>query len=256
MRRSTAKSSSSSAFQPKLVNKVKLYTKETSDLREFGIQPSSDKALRAKVWLKSAATSSSTTPKRSWLSTSTRPIRCKGSTRLETTIVRPTSKPSREIVRQIRLRDLGGTSSSTSLTWRNAATARGFCPRCSRLSRRQGPSKAAFLQRVRLVCITRKRTKQALERVSVQPCPYCTGSAMVKSIPTLCYEIQGEARKMATADPRARTSRPAVNPEIAKALKTASPMLIDELEQPRISTSSSNPTPPSTGSIRHLLIAT
>src|SRR5208282_1476139 len=39
-----------SRFQPKLVNKVKLYTKETPIFEEFGIQHELDKALRAKVW--------------------------------------------------------------------------------------------------------------------------------------------------------------------------------------------------------------
>jgi len=55
---------------------------------------------------------------------------------------------------------------------------------------------------------------------------------MVKSIPTLCYEIQTEARKMAMA---AESDNPnltlRVHPEIAKALKTRESMLLDELEQ-------------------------
>jgi ribonuclease G len=56
---------------------------------------------------------------------------------------------------------------------------------------------------------------------------------MVKSIPTLCYEIQAEARKMAiaTADNEAPNLTLRVHPEIAKALKTRESMLIDELEQ-------------------------
>ena len=81
------------------------------------------------------------------------------------------------------------------------------------------------------MCITRKRTKQALERASsASPCPYCTGSGMVKSIPTICYEIQTEAKKM-SADIDARSLTLRVNPEIAKALKTRESSLIDELEQ-------------------------
>src|SRR6266849_2088506 len=81
-----------------------------------------------------------------------------------------------------------------------------------------------------LVSITRKRTKQALERVLCQPCPYCTGSGMVKSVPTICYEIQAEARKMAgELDSQSLTLR--VNPESAKALKTRESSLIEELEQ-------------------------
>jgi len=51
--------------------------------------------------------------------------------------------------------------------------------------------------------------------------------------PTLCYEIQAEARKMAiaTADNEAPNLTLRVHPEIAKALKTRESMLIDELEQ-------------------------
>ena len=53
---------------------------------------------------------------------------------------------------------------------------------------------------------------------------------MVKSIPTICYEIQAEARKMA-ADLDAHSLTLRVNPEIAKALKTRESSLIEELEQ-------------------------
>jgi ribonuclease G len=53
---------------------------------------------------------------------------------------------------------------------------------------------------------------------------------MVKSLPTICYEIQAEARKMAPElDGASVTLR--VHPEIAKALKTREAVLIDELEK-------------------------
>jgi ribonuclease G len=99
------------------------------------------------------------------------------------------------------------------------------------LEQDKAPSKALSFNEFGLVCITRKRTKQALERVLCQPCPYCTGSGMVKSIPTLCYEIQAEARKMAMADHEGPNLTLRVHPEIAKALKTRESILIDELEQ-------------------------
>jgi ribonuclease G len=53
---------------------------------------------------------------------------------------------------------------------------------------------------------------------------------MVKSIPTLCYEIQTEARKMAS-DMDSSTVTLRVHPEIAKALKTREASLIEELER-------------------------
>src|ERR1700688_517316 len=94
----------------------------------------------------------------------------------------------------------------------------------------KAPSKALSFNEFGLVCITRKRTKQALERVLCQPCPYCTRSGMGKSIPTICYEIQTEAKKMA-ADLDAQNLPLRVNPEIAKALKTRESSLIEDLER-------------------------
>ena len=52
---------------------------------------------------------------------------------------------------------------------------------------------------------------------------------MVKSIPTICFEIQMEARKMA-ADLDAASVTLRVHPEIAKALKTRESALVEELE--------------------------
>jgi ribonuclease G len=53
---------------------------------------------------------------------------------------------------------------------------------------------------------------------------------MVKSIPTLCYEIQAEARKMAP-DVHSGSLTLRLHPEIAKALKTRESSLIEELER-------------------------
>jgi len=94
----------------------------------------------------------------------------------------------------------------------------------------RAPSKVLRFNEFGLVAITRKRTKQALERTLCQPCPYCTGSGMVKSVPTLCYEIQAEAKKMAPElDGESVTLR--VHPEISKALKTRESVLVEELER-------------------------
>ena len=223
-----------SRFQPKLVNKVKLYTKETPIFEEFGIQHELDKALRAKVWLKSGGyIVINHTEALVAIDVNTGKFVGKGSTRLEDTIVKTNLEAVKEIVRQIRLRDLGGIIVVDFIDMeerRNREKVLGALQQA--LEQDKAPSKALSFNEFGLVCITRKRTKQALERVLCQPCPYCTGSGMVKSIPTLCYEIQAEARKMASAaenDSPNLTLR--VHPEIAKALKTRESMLMDELEQ-------------------------
>ncbi len=222
-----------SRFQPKLVSKVKLYTKETPIFEEFGIQHELDKALRAKVWLKSGGyIVINHTEALVAIDVNTGKFVGKGSTRLEDTIVKTNLEAVKEIVRQIRLRDLGGIIVVDFIDMEERRNREKVLSALQQaLEEDKAPSKALSFNEFGLVCITRKRTKQALERVLCQPCPYCTGSGMVKSIPTLCYEIQAEARKMAMADHEGPNLTLRVHPEIAKALKTRESMLIDELEQ-------------------------
>jgi len=222
-----------SRFQPKLVSKVKLYTKEQPIFEEFGIQHELDKALRAKVWLKSGGyIVINHTEALVAIDVNTGKFVGKGSTRLEDTIVKTNLEAVKEIVRQIRLRDLGGIIVVDFIDMEERRNREKVLSALQlALEQDKAPSKALSFNEFGLVCITRKRTKQALERVLCQPCPYCTGSGMVKSIPTLCYEIQAEARKMATADHEGPNLTLRVHPEVAKALKTRESILIDELEQ-------------------------
>ncbi len=219
-------------FQPALVNRVKLYTKETPIFEEFGIQQEIDKGLRPKVWLKSGGyIVINHTEALVAIDVNTGKFVGKGSNRLEDTIVRTNLEAVKEIVRQMRLRDLGGIIVIDFIDMeerRNREKVMAALEDALRADR--APSKVLRFNEFGLVAITRKRTKQALERTLCQPCPYCAGSGMVKSVPTLCYEIQAEAKKMAPEmDAASITLR--VNPEISKALKTRESSLIEELER-------------------------
>ncbi|HWG58183.1 MAG TPA: Rne/Rng family ribonuclease [Candidatus Acidoferrales bacterium] len=221
-----------SRFQPKLVDRVKLYTKATPVFEEFGIQQEIDKGLRPKVWLKSGGyIVINHTEALVAIDVNTGKFVGKGSNRLEDTIVRTNLEAVKEIVRQMRLRDLGGIIVIDFIDMeerRNREKVMAALEDALRVDR--APSKVLRFNEFGLVAITRKRTKQALERTLCQPCPYCSGSGMVKSVPTLCYEIQSEARKMAPEmDSGSVTLR--VHPEISKALKTREAGLIDELER-------------------------
>jgi len=219
-------------FQPKMVPRVKLYTKDAPIFEEFGIQQELDKALRPKVWLKSGGyIVINHTEALVAIDVNTGKYVGRGSTRLEDTIVKTNLEAVKEIVRQIRLRDLGGIIVCDLIDMEDRRNRDKVMAALDlALAQDRAPSKALSFNEFGLVCITRKRTKQALERVLCQPCPYCTGSGMVKSIPTICYEIQVEAKKMsADMDVQSLTLR--VNPEIAKSLKTRESSLIDELEQ-------------------------
>jgi len=221
-----------SRFQPALANRVKLFTKSTPIFEEFGIQQEIDKGLRPKVWLKSGGyIVINHTEALVAIDVNTGKFVGRGSNRLEDTIVRTNIEAVKEIVRQIRLRDLGGIIIIDFIDMeerRNRDKVMAALEDALKADR--APSKVLRFNEFGLVAITRKRTKQALERTLCQPCPYCTGSGMVKSVPTLCYEIQSEARKMAP-EIEAASLTLRVHPEIAKALKTRESSLMDELEK-------------------------
>ena len=219
-------------FQPELVGRVKLYTKETPLFEEMGVQHEIDRALRPKVWLKSGGyIVINHTEALVAIDVNTGKYVGKGSTRLEDTIVKTNVEAVKEIVRQIRLRDLGGIIVIDFIDMEDRRNRRRVMQVLEQaLQADRSPSRILSFNEFGLVAITRKRSKQSLERILCQPCIYCSGTGMVKSVPTLCYEIQGDAMKMAAEmDAPELTIR--AHPEIVKALKGREAVLIHELEK-------------------------
>jgi ribonuclease G len=216
--------------QPSLIGKVKLYTRETPLFEEFGIQAEIEKALKPKVWLKSGGYIVINQTE-ALVAIDVNTGKYVGKTnRLEDTILKTNVDAVNEIVRQIRLRDLGGIIVIDFIDMdehKNRAKVTQALEEALRSDR--APTKVIAFHDFGLVAITRKRVKQSLERTLCERCSYCSGSGWVKSITTVCYEILAEARKMASQiEGKVMTLR--VNPEVAKALKSREGVLVSELE--------------------------
>ena len=120
------------------------------------------------------------------------------SNRLEDTIVKTNTDAIREIVRQIRLRDLGGIIVIDFIDMderKNRQKVMQALEDAMRADR--APYKILQFNDFGLVAITRKRVKQSLERTLCTPCPYCEGAGYVKSPQTVVGEILQEAQKIA-----------------------------------------------------------
>jgi ribonuclease G len=219
-----------SRSQPSLIGKVKLYTRETPLFEEFGIQAEIEKALKPKVWLKSGGYIVINQTE-ALVAIDVNTGKYVGKTnRLEDTILKTNFDAVNEIVRQIRLRDLGGIIVIDFIDMderKNRAKVTQALGEALRSDR--APTKVIAFHDFGLVAITRKRVKQSLERTLCERCSYCSGSGWVKSATTVCYEILAEARKMASQiEGKVMTLR--VNPEVAKALKSREGVLVSELE--------------------------
>jgi len=98
------------------------------------------------------------------------------------------------------------------------------------LRRDRAPSKALQVADFGLIVVTRKRVKQSLERVLTEPCPYCSGSGVIKSSSTICYEILAEVKKL-NMDLNGHGVVLRVNPDIARALKEEESGVLRDLQQ-------------------------
>jgi ribonuclease G len=218
-------------FSPSLVRRVKLYTKETPLFEQFGIQDEISKALRSKVWLKSGG-SIVINQTEALVAIDINTGKYVGkSARLEDTIVKTNLDAVPEIVRQIRLRDLGGIIIIDFIDMderKNRYKVMAAIEEALKSDR--APTKVLQFNDFGLVAITRKRVKQSLERTLSVPCPTCQATGMVKSPTTVCNEIYTELRKMQKhleeEDVLLR-----VNPETAKVLKADNSNWITEFEQ-------------------------
>ena len=98
------------------------------------------------------------------------------------------------------------------------------------IRRDRSPSKAVQVSEFGLIITTRKRVKQSLERQLTDPCPYCSGSAVVKSTSTICFEILAELRKV-SGDLDGHRVQLRVNPDVAWALTAEEHEVLQEIER-------------------------
>jgi ribonuclease G len=220
-------------IMPALASKVKLYEKEYPIFEEYGVQVEIDRALRSKVWLKSGGSIViNQTEALVAIDVNTgRYVGKKTAGRLEDTIIKTNLEAAKEIVRQIRLRDLGGIIVLDFIDMEEKKNRQKVFQTVEQeLRRDRSPSKALQVSDFGLVIITRKRVKQSLERVLTEPCPYCAGSAVIKSSSTICYEILSEVKKIG-ADLNGQSLILRVNPDIARALRDEERAVFKDLKQ-------------------------
>jgi ribonuclease G len=220
-----------SRFQASLVKRVKLYTKETPLFEQFNVQDEINKALKSKVWLKSGGYIVINQTE-ALVAIDINTGKYVGKTaRLEDTIVKTNIDAIKEIVRQIRLRDLGGIIVIDFIDMDERKNRQKVMQALEEaLKSDRSPSKVLQFNDFGLVAITRKRVKQSLERTLGTQCTYCTGTGMIKSVATICNEIYVELRKMVRhLEGQQVTLR--VNPEVGKALKENGGKWLLEMEE-------------------------
>ncbi len=223
-------------IQPRLVKRVKLYTRDRPILEAYGVQVEIDKAIKPRVWLKSGGyLVINQTEALVAIDVNTGKFVGRGSGRLEDTITRTNLEAVEEIVRQIRLRDLGGIIVLDLIDMEERRNRQKVMQTLQDALRNdKSPTKVLSFNDFGLVIMTRKRVKQSLERTLCAPCQYCQGAGLIKSPQTVCYELLEEARTLGKAMNGDKTNNQAtlrIHPEVAKALRSSERDVLNEIEE-------------------------
>lgn len=214
--------------QPELLGRVKLG--DASLMERFEIEAEIEAALKTKVWLKSGG-HIVIHQTEALVAIDVNTGRYVGSHNLEDTVLTTNLEAVREIVRQVRLRNLGGIIvvdliDMVELEHREEV----FAALNEELSKDRARNKVLSISEFGLVEITRKRTRPSLERQLTQPCPYCRGLGRIKSLATIALQMRRQLlRQRGRFVDRQVLLR--VHPDVARALQREERAILDELER-------------------------
>src|SRR5437867_3438990 len=206
------------ALVPALAERVKLYESPTPIFEAFGVEKDIEKALRRRVWLKSGGYIV-IDHSEALVSIDVNTGKYVGKRDFEQTVLKINLEAVGEVVRQIRLRDLGGIIIIDFIDMESAEHREQVYRAVKRaLAEDKARTNVLEISELGLVEMTRKRVRQALRALLSAACPTCKGSGVMKADATLAAEIFRVVRaKVRTAeDANGREVVVRVHPELAR----------------------------------------
>jgi len=162
-------------LHPEWANRVKHFTSDLPIFEAFGIEAEIDSARQPKVFLRHGG-SIVLNQTEALVSVDVNTGKFVGKKDLEETVYLTNLEAIPEIVRQLRLRNLGGIVVIDFIDMVEAAHRDEVLARFTEeLKRDRNHARAGGISEFGLVELTRKRTGPSLERLLTQPCPTCNG---------------------------------------------------------------------------------
>ena len=184
-------------FMPEVAARIGHYPGERPIFDLYGVEDEIQKALDRKVHLKSGGyliidqTEAMTT-----IDVNTGAF--VGHRNLEETIFKTNLEATQAIARQLRLRNLGGIIIIDFIDMvEDEHKSQVLRSLQKNLERDRTKSHITEVSALGLVEMTRKRTRESLERVLCEPCPVCSGRGTLKTPETVCFEIFREIMREA-----------------------------------------------------------
>ncbi len=213
---------------PQLADRVKQWDKDQPIFEATGIEREIEKALRRRVWLKSGGYIVIDHTE-ALVAIDVNTGKYVGKRDFEETVLKINLEAATEVVRQIRLRDLGGIIIIDFIDMERAEHRDQVFKALTRaLADDKARTNVLEISELGLVEMTRKRVRQSLQSLFCAPCPTCKGSGVVKSDATLSAEIfrkiqaqQQGGRGPGRGDPRPPRDGPSSGGEPARGPREA-----------------------------------
>ncbi|MBK2026657.1 Rne/Rng family ribonuclease, partial [Allofrancisella guangzhouensis] len=180
-------------YIPGLRDKIELYQKHNI-FEEFDIDTEINKALEKTVYLKSGGyLVIEQTEAMITIDINTGGFI--GSKNLEETIFKTNLEATKEIARQLRLRNLGGIIIIDFIDMMDESHKTQVLEALKKeLELDKAKTQVSDISELGLVEMTRKRVHESLSRTLCQPCEYCNGKGSTKTLQTICYDIFREIK--------------------------------------------------------------
>ncbi|HXN85339.1 MAG TPA: Rne/Rng family ribonuclease [Candidatus Binataceae bacterium] len=205
-------------YMPRLRSRVQLYSEDEPLFEHFKVEPQIERALERKVWLKSGGYLVFDQAE-ALTAIDVNTGRFVGKKSQDETVLRTNLEAVDEVVRQLRLRNIGGIIIVDFIDMTREADRKRVSDALKESLRRDKARTSALkISELGLVQMTRKRTRESLEELLTDPCPRCQGSRVVKSVPTLAAEVLRGVRREALKKPPTEVLMVKVSSEVARFL--------------------------------------
>ncbi len=184
-------------FLPNLQDKIELYDGTEPIFDAYGVEVEISRALKRRVWLKSGG-SIVIDQTEALVAIDVNTGRYVGKRNLEETIFKTNMEAAREIAYQLRLRNIGGIIIIDFIDMEEKKNQKlVFSAMEKALENDRAKSTIYEISELGLVQMTRKRVRENLGRILMEPCGYCEGEGFIKSKTTVCYDIFREITRIA-----------------------------------------------------------
>jgi ribonuclease G len=218
-------------FAPNLKYSVELYEGIDPIFDTYAIEMEIARALEKKIWLKSGGhIVIELTEALTAIDVNTGSY--VGKRNLEETILKTNLEAVKEIAYQLRLRNIGGLIVIDFIDMEKRANRdRVFQALKESLNKDKAKTHILRMSELGLIEMTRKRTRENLNRLLCEPCFYCEGRGTLKSKRTICFDIFRDLEREATTSFGGDSIYIEVHPEIDSILKEEEQESIITLEK-------------------------